>query len=63
VHTANTVYGGQTWGATTAIAPLAGSSVENYTVPLTIDLLGSLAAASGDGVTLRNYTVIRYPVP
>jgi hypothetical protein len=63
VHTANTAYGGQTWGATTAIAPIAGSVVASYATPLTIDFLGSQAAASADGVTLRNYTVVLYPVP
>jgi len=63
VHTANTVYGAETWGASSAGVRTAGAIVANYAVPLTIDFLGSLETAGGDGVTLRNYTVIRYPVP
>jgi hypothetical protein len=62
-HTANTAFGGQSWGASTSVTGAAGSVSANYTAPLTIDFSGNVAAGTTDGVTLRNYTVVRYPVP
>jgi hypothetical protein len=63
VYTTNTVYGVQSWGATLAAAQSAGSLAVTYTTPLTVDFQAALAAMGSDTVTLRNYTVIRYPAP
>ena len=63
VHTANTVFGAQSWGTTATLSPGAGSIAVSYSSPLTLNFLGNLETAGGDSLTLRNYTVTRYPVP
>jgi hypothetical protein len=63
VYTTNTVYGVQSWGVASASAQGAGSLAVTYTTPLTIDFQAALATMGTDTVTLRNYTVIRYPAP
>jgi hypothetical protein len=59
--------GGQTWdtqswgGSTLALASSAGSSTLNTAVAITISFQGDTATSGADTLTLRNFTVIRYP--
>jgi hypothetical protein len=66
-HTSFGLYsGGQTWdtqswgGSTLAFASAAGSSAINATVATPISFQG-LTSSTADTLTLRNFTVIRYP--
>jgi hypothetical protein len=55
------VYDTQSWGSALSLATLVGTVAENITQALTIDFRGQIAAASLDVLTLRNFTVVRYP--
>lgn len=58
---AGTQWSGSTWGVALAFAASAGTTPDRFATPLTATFSGQLNAASSDTVTLRNYTVIRYP--
>jgi len=67
-HTSFGLYsGGQTWdtqswgGSTLAFASAAGSSAINPTVAVTISFQGDTTTSGADILTLRNFSVIRYP--
>jgi hypothetical protein len=67
-HTSFGFYaGGQAWdtqswgGSTLAFVSAAGSSAINPTGAVTISFQGDTATSGADIVTLRNFTVIRYP--
>lgn len=51
----------QSWGNSFALANAVGLMTADTTQNLTISLDGQMAAATADSVTLRNFTVIRYP--
>jgi hypothetical protein len=51
------------WGNTLALAAGAGSSAESGLTGITINLRGQMLATTTETVTLRNFTVIRYPAP
>jgi len=51
----------QSWGNSLAPATAVGLATPDSTQNLTISLRGQTAAATADVVTLRNFTVIRYP--
>lgn len=50
----------QSWGVNTALATAAGTGAEDITLALTVELRGQLASGA-DTISLRNFTVIRYP--
>jgi hypothetical protein len=54
-------YGAQSWGSELALAAAAGNAPDSLSAGINIDFLGQMAASTGDSVTLRNFTVIRYP--
>src|SRR6185369_4518026 len=51
----------ESWGSTTSIAATLGNATENIAQNVVISLRGQMAVAASDSVTLRNFTVIRYP--
>jgi hypothetical protein len=52
----------QSWGGTAlAFLAAAGSASIDITQALTIDFRGQMASAGSDSVTMRNFTVVRYP--
>ncbi len=51
----------QTWGAVLGLAASAGTAQDSLAAPLTVSFLGSMAGATSETVTLRNFTVVRYP--
>ncbi|HWR52192.1 MAG TPA: hypothetical protein VN428_13860 [Bryobacteraceae bacterium] len=61
VHSGGAQWSAQSWGTTLALTASAGNAGDALGSPLTIDLLGRLATASADSVSLRNFTVLRYP--
>ncbi|MGA2435899.1 MAG: hypothetical protein ABSG25_11495 [Bryobacteraceae bacterium] len=51
----------ESWGTVLAASFSAGSAGDSIAAPITVALDGRMAAATSDTVTLRNFTVIRYP--
>jgi len=51
----------ESWGAALAFAASAGSASDSLAAPLTVSFLGRMAASTSDTVTLRSFTVVRYP--
>ncbi len=61
LHTAGAQYGVQSWGNASALAVGAGNAGDPSAAPLVVDFLGKMASSTSETVTLRNFTVIRYP--
>jgi hypothetical protein len=61
VHSAGAAWSVQSWGVSAALASAAGNASDSLAAPLVIDLLGRMANASVETLTLRNFTVVRYP--
>jgi len=51
----------QTWGNSFALASSAGTAAANTSLSLTITFPARLGTATGDVISLSNFTVIRYP--
>ena len=51
----------QTWGTSSGQVVGAGSAFENIANNLTLSFFGQMPSATADSVTLRNFTVVRYP--
>lgn len=51
----------ETWGTASAAAFGAGSAGDSIASPITVSLLGRMAAAGSDTMALQNFTVVRYP--
>ena len=51
----------QSWGGTLAFSASVKNSAESLSAPLVVDFLGRMMAATSETVTLRNFTVVRYP--
>ena len=50
----------QTWGTSLAFAAGVGKATDDYTAGITVDFQAS-AAVSGETVSLKNFTVVRFP--
>ncbi len=61
VHGSGAQWNVETWGATLAPAFSAGNASDSVAAPITVSILGKMAAVTTDTVTLRNFTVLRYP--
>ena len=51
----------QSWGSTLVLQSLAGQANESINQSLTVRFLGQAIAPGPDAVSLRNFTVVRYP--
>jgi hypothetical protein len=51
----------QSWGSSLSLTGTAGTANENTTVAMTISFRGQMAGSTADTVSLRNFTVVRYP--
>jgi len=66
-HTSFGIYGSgqtwdtQTWGTGLSLAANAGPASENTSQAVKVSLQGQMAGTTADSVSLRNFTVIRYP--
>jgi len=54
-------WAGQSWGTSFALANAVGSAAANTSLSLTITFPARLGTATGDVISLSNFTVIRYP--
>jgi hypothetical protein len=61
IHGGGAQWSVQSWGTATSLAVGAGSAPDSLATPLTVDLLGSMAASTSETVALRNFTLIRHP--
>ncbi|MCS6953954.1 MAG: hypothetical protein RMK57_04760 [Bryobacterales bacterium] len=61
VHTAGAAWSTQSWGASLALATSVGNASDSLAAPLVVDLLARMAGPTTETVTLRNFTVLRYP--
>jgi hypothetical protein len=61
INPAGTVLSAETWGAVLGLANGVGTALDSTSSAITIRFLGQLAAEGADTVTLRNFTVLRYP--
>ena len=61
VGSAGVSYHTQSWGGALSFAAGVGSAADSLLSDLTVALRGSVATPGFDTVTLRNFTVVRYP--
>jgi hypothetical protein len=61
IHSDGAQWSLQSWGTLAGFATDAGQASDSLAAPLTIDLLAHMDAATFETVTLRNFTVVRYP--
>ena len=51
----------ETWGSTLTYAAGVANATDSIVPPLTIDFRAKMLQATSKTVTLRNFTVVRYP--
>ncbi len=61
IYSGGAQWSSESWGGTLAFAAGAGQASDSLSAPLTIGLLGRMTATTSETVTLRGYTVLRYP--
>jgi len=61
VHTSGSQYGVESWGSALAAAFAAGTAPDSLAGAIVVSFLGKMAGTTTDTVTLRNFTVVRYP--
>jgi hypothetical protein len=61
VHSTGAQWDTQSWGTSLSFAASAGSAADSLATQLVIDFLGQMASSTADTVTLRNFTITRYP--
>jgi len=61
VYSGGTQWDVQSWGSTLAQAAAVGDAGDSLASALVVDLLGRFAENTADTLTLRNFTVVRYP--
>jgi hypothetical protein len=61
IHASGAQCGAQSWGSGLAFTVGAGAALDSLGAPLTIGFLGRMAAVTSETLTLRNFSVIRYP--
>lgn len=61
IHTSGAQWNVQSWGASLPLAASAGAASDSLAASITVSFLGRMTSSSSDTVTLRNFTVVRYP--
>jgi hypothetical protein len=61
IYSGGQTWDGLSWGSSLSFAAAVGTAAENTGANLTISLQSAMAGATSDVVTLRNFTVVRYP--
>ena len=61
LYDAGALWAAQSWGGVLSLVSGTGISNAFLFLPLEVELLGRFASSTTDTLTLRNYTVIRYP--
>ena len=60
-HSGGAQWSLQSWGTALSLASGVGNAADSLGSPLVIDLLWKIASSTTNTVTLRNFTVVRYP--
>jgi hypothetical protein len=61
IYGTSQVWDSTTWGTGLALAATTGTSAEDTSQAITVSFRGQMVSATTDSVSLRNFTVIRYP--
>ena len=61
LYAGTALWAAQSWGASLSLSSGTGVSNASFASPLVVDLLGRFPSTTADTLTLRNYTVVRYP--
>ncbi len=61
IHSSGAQWSTQNWGGVAAFAASVGTTADTGAAGVVIDFLGTMAATTTDTVTLRQFTVLRYP--
>ena len=61
VHTGGVQWSVQSWRAALGIAAAVGAAPDSLAAPITVSFLAQMSDPTSDTVTLRNFTVLRYP--
>jgi hypothetical protein len=61
IHSAGAQLSGQSWGTSLPAASTLVNASDSLTAPLVIDFRGAMTEPGDDTLTLRNFTVVRYP--
>ncbi len=61
VHANGAQWSVESWGAVTSTFASAGAASDSVTAPINIEVFAQMGATTSETVTLRNFTVIRYP--
>lgn len=61
IHAGGAQWDVQSWGTSLAPAWGVGNAGDSLASALVVDFLGNMASATTDTLTLRNFTVVRYP--
>jgi len=63
IHAGGEQWSTQSWGPGSSLAAEAGAAAENLNVTLPVDFRGHMASPATETLTLRNFSVVRYPAP
>ncbi|MFN3323916.1 MAG: hypothetical protein ACK5AZ_10505 [Bryobacteraceae bacterium] len=61
ITASNTDWSVQSWGSSLPLAVGAGTHNMGAELPVVVEILGQMDASTADTISLRNFTVIRYP--
>lgn len=61
IHSEGAQWNVQSWGASLTLAASAGTAADSSATPITVLFLGGMSEATSETVTLRSFTVLRYP--
>lgn len=61
LNSAGAAWNMQSWGDTLAFTAAGGSASDPYAGSITLDFRGQIASTSADTITLRSFSVVRYP--
>jgi hypothetical protein len=61
VHSSGAQWNVQSWGSGLTLAASAGTAADSLAASITVAFLGGMSEATSETVTLRNFTVLRYP--
>jgi hypothetical protein len=61
IHASGTEWSQQSWGGVLGFTTTVGTAADSINGAITIGFLGQMGSTSADTVTLRNFTVTRYP--
>jgi hypothetical protein len=61
IHAGGAQIGAQSWGATLPFAASVAAAPDSGANGVTVEFVGRMSLSGGDTLTLRNFTVVRFP--